>query len=1558
MSPLAKRVSVRRVATSLIAVVVSLITAMVGSLAISSPALSVPVPASSGDANAAADTEVKLIRLADLHTSYGQVKKINNKGQVAGSIGGPWPEGFKAALFSQDGNIDIHSLFSNPDNALYESIGYDVNDDGTVVGHVDNGPGKPTSFVYKDGAVTFLEPAPAGDGWRCCDAAVAINDKGQIAGTHWVRDPDGSVLELIKPEDLDEDWGNGKGATEGRSLNNFGSVVGVRNTGNGHVAFRTKPGEPVQVPRDLLPYDGGWDHTEAYDINDNYEVAGFAEQEDADGGAIPIIWDANREPHVQHTDYGGKVYAINNAGIGVGVKYAADGTPRAALYLDGRPVDLTDLVRAAGWDVQLRYATGINDRNQIAVIGRYANLIRDYAFLLDLGGQPVVTSVKLETKKYPSNDWSEAASVTDGDPARLIVSVTNPSTLPVTVQLKLSKSPNPGEAVPGTPLPVEPVSVDLEPHEAVDVPVKWDTRGVAWDAAWENGKSNLELYVKARLYVGGAEQGFAESASILTRPKPVVLVHGWKSNAQDSWGNTHEILKSLHPNGASFAVGDGQFGPDGGTLNTGTEDPIDAISKRTNTLEQNAKEMAKYIENVRTRTGAWHVDVIAHSMGGLIARQYIQGEMPSSPDYKPVVNRMLQMGTPNRGTPCADMVVQAAAHGVVPNAPATYENTTAYVRNWFNKNYMNLKGVTPSNLAGEGFVVPCLSQDHMTFYDGDLIVPLWSAAQFYTDTPRTGTIHTSMTDSEPDFQAYVKPRLASVPGKAAGPSLPGLTEGVGGTSASDTPARLAATATDDGGADGGTDAGSIFATPSTVVEPGKTVSVPLDVPQGTAFGVTGSLLPPTVGLLLRDPSGKTAAQYAAGGDEAKQPIQALGVVSPQAGAWKLEITNTASEPVTADLGAWVAGNPVKVTVKVGRPAEDGRITVTGAVTDEGQPVTGVPVQAIVIGEDGARVELPLKDDGDSGDGAADDGVYGAASESLADGVYAVTVKADTAKGLRTAFDVIEVKKPDTREFELTLSAGSGGSVSASPAQDTYRAGTKVKVIATPDAGRVPIGWVVDGEERGAGPLTLTMDRAHTVEARFGTYKVTEIGSLPGGDASRTDVWSLNDSGQVAATVTGEDGKKHAVRWQDGAFTDLGGLACTDGAVKCEAGAAGVNEAGDVSGWAVTSVNGHNSRHAVVFRNDGPVTDLQPGDSAADGSAATLNDNGQAFGYTSPGRYAMWDRGARTAAPPDYVAGLSYKDEAMQNWGAPRLNAWGAVSGSYALSRETDGTARDTGPAVYADGVLTKLLGTVDGCAQTAGRASDINDAGLVVGTLRCGAHEGKTIKRAHAWRDGKPADLGIGEAAAVSDNELVVGFEQGPSLNSWHRSPVMWVDGTKYPLKDLLSRPWCPEDASKTTQPCMGMSYVRDVNSSGQILMQGFVRDRAADSDGFTESARSFLLSPTTAQADLQVTAEVSVSEPGPGSKVTWTATVTNKGDGPATDVRLDVLLPDALAGAAVCYPWRGKCAPIKGGFRNTVKVLEPGWSARVEVTSAIPADAADGTELKVQAFGYSLAVA
>lgn len=1540
MKRLFSRALVRRSALPVLA-------ALAGSLLTPIPALAAGDPRPFGGPAAAALPDPGSVTYTDLG-SLGTIPilelnlggKVNKKGEGATAISG------QAVTLAADRPLkDINGRLGAD---VTGSRALDVNDYGTVVGTYtaySKGEKHTGSFIYSDKAGAKLLEGRSG--------ATAINNLGQVAGGSWVYDPsDDSFLDLRAYKGQ---------SVSVRGMNNFGATVGIADESPVPAAFRSRPGQRLDMARDHLEYPGG--STMAMDINDRGEVAGYAR---VGGTDTPVYWDSKGTPYTIPTRRGGIAYAINNSSVVGGMMYgdgpggSVESLWRAAVWFpDGTAINLNDLVPAEQRNgLTLRQVTGISDQgvvfgNSMALDGSE----RVHAFMLDLHlGEPTIDSVRLLTQLPPSTAFVPVPDrgVYEGNRVRVNLQVTNPTSQ------RLNRTLQVVEEGTGKPLPNGTFPLTLKPNETVERTLVWDTKGYAW----LDGKPHSDRSLSIRLFSGtGYVEGVdtKERAPIKILPMPLVLVHGFTSTA-DTWSAFGTFAKQQHPAQEVYAVGDGRWP---GTMNTGDRRHPE---KRTKSLLENADEVNIYTQHMREGLGADKFRLVAHSMGGNISKEYILSRMPDGVDGKPVVDRLLQMGTPNMGSACADALL---GNGLSKYwwSPALRHNGTAYVAG-LNKllqlaGYSRgvVKGVPISNLVGLGRRLRCPTKDWIWHGDDtDGVVESTSAFWDLLDTPTTRSEHSEMVANQKDYAGYIAPRLMQ--GGSTSSGIPGGTPlapegaphkrlaGAANESGTTGTAGVSAAAAEGGG---GGEASSLFAFPSAMVEAGKTVSVPLEVPQGTAFGVV-TALPPTAGVLLRDPSGNPAASSAAGGDDAKEPIQALDVDKPQAGIWRLEFSNTGSEPIQAWGSAWIAGTAVNVTATAEQSSEEGRVTVSATVTDGGDPVSGATVRATLTGEDGADHELTLTDEGA---GAAGDGVYGGTTEALADGVYTAVITADTAKGMRATTAGVEVRQVDTREFPLTLSAQSGGSVAASPARDSYRAGTTVKVTATPDAGRVLIGWVIDGQERGPGPLTVTMDKAHTVEARFGTYQVTEIGTLPGGDVTKTDAWSLNDRGQVAATVTGKDGRQHAVRWQDGTFTELGGPPCTDGTLTCETGAVGIDEAGNASGWAVATTRGYNSQHAVTWRSDGSVTDLQPNDTAAAALAETLNDNGQAFGATGWHRYVMWDRGAMLPVP-EYDTGFNYQGEAAQV-NISRINGSGEVAGAYALGRNSQNEPTETVPAVYADGVLTKLpMGAVEGCAGTGGRANDLNDTGLVVGTVRCGYTESTTTKRAYVWKDGKPTDLGAGEAIAVNDNDLIVGLEQEPRRNGM-RSPVMWVDGTAYPLKDLLSRPWCPEDGRKTTVPCMGMAgswSVRDVNSSGQMLVAGFVREPApAEDGGFHQENRMFLLTPTTAQADLKVEQTVTPAEPGPGSTVIWTTTVTNRGPDTATDVQVDVYVPKELAGVAVCEPWRGRCAPIKGGFRTKINKLEPGWDAVVEVSAKIPATTADGTALTAKAWAVPLEV-
>src|SRR5690606_32974513 len=160
-------------------------------------------------------------------------------------------------------------------------------------------------------------------------------------------------------------------------------------------------------------------------------------------------------------------------------------------------------------------------------------------------------------------------------------------------------------------------------------------------------------------------------------PRPVVLVHGFTATAAtwNSYGGPDGFLADLGVE--AYAVGDPSLGP---TLNMGrTTDPT-AV---TNTVAENAAVLGAVIDAVRARTRADMVDVVAHSMGGLVARYYLSRLMEARS-----VGQLLLIGTPNLGSPCA----------VLPSAlgfylPAALELRPSYLEAVFNPQVFDTSGV-------------------------------------------------------------------------------------------------------------------------------------------------------------------------------------------------------------------------------------------------------------------------------------------------------------------------------------------------------------------------------------------------------------------------------------------------------------------------------------------------------------------------------------------------------------------------------------------------------------------------------------------------------------------------------------------------------------------------------------------------------------------------------------------------------------------------------------------------------------------------------------------------
>jgi probable HAF family extracellular repeat protein len=175
---------------------------------------------------------------------------------------------------------------------------------------------------------------------------------------------------------------------------------------------------------------------------------------------------------------------------------------------------------------------------------------------------------------------------------------------------------------------------------------------------------------------------------------------------------------------------------------------------------------------------------------------------------------------------------------------------------------------------------------------------------------------------------------------------------------------------------------------------------------------------------------------------------------------------------------------------------------------------------------------------------------------------------------------------------------------------------------------------------------------------------------------------INERGQIVGSSEG-----HAVRWQDGAVTDLGTLA--DASIyQVSSAALGINQRGQIVGYSYTADSPE--PHAALW-DSGVVTDLGPLAGATYTIANAINGRGQIVGQ-SGSHAVLWQDGAviELAALPGASDSVAYG-----------INERGQIvgqSGSRAV--------------LWQDGAvieLAALLGASDSVAY------DINERGQIVG---------------------------------------------------------------------------------------------------------------------------------------------------------------------------------------------------------------------------------------------------
>jgi len=406
--------------------------------------------------------------------------------------------------------------------------------------------------------------------------------------------------------------------------------------------------------------------------------------------------------------------------------------------------------------------------------------------------------------------------------------------------------------------------------------------------------------------------------SILSRP--VVMVHGFNSTWQ-TWTNylgSQGYLASLDLHG--YAVGDGQVN---GVLNTGS---LGNPTARTNSIAENAVILGEYIDNIQSATGAEKVDLLVHSMGGMISRYYIDKIMTTDN-----VAQLIILGTPMAGSTCAQL---PAALGIL--LPASLEIQPSYMTGVFNKQIFHRKGVSFHALAGTKLLVDI--QSPCTSVPSDIVVSVESVKAIPMPVEEIPLLHIELNTSPEVFQQFVTSLLKTPPGK--------FEIAVDPPAGSVVPSEMQFTKVYTGHLNPG-ETGEVVIS----IDPNVTVakfalydtSRSLEVKVKGASGKEIILDPIKNGLIrVEDPSTLIYLGY--------------GFKQPKPGKWIVTlITSALTPPGGADYAIsanFTGGATLSAQVSSMVPQIKEKVTISAILTEEGTPVTLESAQASIRKPDG------------------------------------------------------------------------------------------------------------------------------------------------------------------------------------------------------------------------------------------------------------------------------------------------------------------------------------------------------------------------------------------------------------------------------------------------------------------------------------------------------------------------------------------------------------------------------------------------------------------------------
>lgn len=464
--------------------------------------------------------------------------------------------------------------------------------------------------------------------------------------------------------------------------------------------------------------------------------------------------------------------------------------------------------------------------------------------------------------------------------------------------------------------------------------------------------------------LGGGVSVLGQPRELPPPPLPVVLIHGWQDSERVEESQFRYMARWLERDGFSVYYAPG-IGPE-------------------RNLYRNAQKLKETIERAKADSGASQVNLIAHSMGGLVARAYLESEL-----YGGDVARVFMLGTPQAGLDLwRSYLLRQIVHQ--PDLPSLQELTPEHAR-LFNRAHHPRPDVPYYLIAGDYREIDL--QDNrkglpLHLPPGDGIVTLASAhaltgPSVYPIT--TADLHGWGTDISlldlpsylwPDktYNTYLRNQLRA-PSNVTSRLAPA-------------PAKAEAGQVHTPFVEGHLSAGQVV-----------TETAAIDSRGPARFHLTwdeGDL-----SLSLVDPQGRRIdrreAEKLSLDSDIMTHLESYVVEEASPGRWQMVITREDEGLQPVSFRAWTAlESKLTLTPSTDKAwYERGQeMIITATLTTPAGPVTGATVKAEVVRPDGLSVSLPLLDDGAHLDQAAGDGVYGGTyAEANMGGYYPLSVSA-------------------------------------------------------------------------------------------------------------------------------------------------------------------------------------------------------------------------------------------------------------------------------------------------------------------------------------------------------------------------------------------------------------------------------------------------------------------------------------------------------------------------------------------------------------------------------------